>query len=122
MAANGGERLDLKVGGQSLGLTANSLIPILVLIIAGVAGYLVWLSQDGRFQQMHQQHVYLVQLIEHQNALIQRQTETLRRWLEVVSYNMGKEGGERLPLEVPPPPPEPPGLPGAPTSKRPPGP
>jgi len=107
---NGRERLDLKVAGQSFGLTATSLIPSLALIILGVALYVVWLAQDARFAamdarfaQMQEQHVRMYDGQLRQNALAHDYLETVRKWLQVLQYNLNQESGQRLPLDVAPP-------------------
>jgi hypothetical protein len=104
------ERLDVTVGGQTFGLAAKDLVSILILLLACVAGYLLWLSQDARLQAIAHQHVYLYQYLQAQHALILEHRETLREWLETVSYNSGHPHEQHLPLthrpsQVKPPPP-----------------
>jgi hypothetical protein len=100
---NGRERLDLRVGGQSIGLSVKDLIPILLLIIAGIAGYLVYQAQDARLQRLHEHHIILFNQIERTHALIVQQNETIRRWLQTVAYNIGRDPSEQVPLELPSP-------------------
>jgi hypothetical protein len=105
-----GERLDVRVGGQSFGLSAKDLIPILLLIVAGVAGYLVYHAQDQRFGQMQEQHLMLFRHLQHQNEVLNQHSDVFRRWLTTIDYNIGHPE-QRIPLEAAPPPPPVPALP-----------
>jgi hypothetical protein len=101
---NGRERLEFKVGGQSVGIATQNLIPVLILLLAMVAGYLVYVGQDSRFEQMHQQHLFLHRSLVHQNELMIEQTETIRKWLLTMDYNL-VHPEQRLPLDIAPRPP-----------------
>jgi hypothetical protein len=126
-----GERLSFQVGTKSFGVAARDLVPILLLVLMGVGGYLLYLNVskgvhgiEQRQMQTHdmlhrnqlsmvealtkwhvmlneQEQAITVQL-RHQNELLATQTETFRRLLQAHDFNMGRPLGERIPLEVAP--------------------
>lgn len=97
-----GERLELKLGSKAIGLTVRDLIPILLLTVGCVSGYLLYRNMhDGLFLLYRRQEEILQQLVRQDEKLAQ-QTDTIRRLLQVLSYNVGRPSDQRLPLEVPP--------------------
>jgi len=109
-----GERLSFQVGTKSIGLTTRDLIPVLLLIILGVGGYLLYgaVSKDlGRLDRQHDQvlevlqqnRLKIVEAIQEANANREEQTEAIRALLLQHEYNMNREPGDRLPLGLPPP-------------------
>jgi hypothetical protein len=96
ISGGNGERVELRLGSKSLGISAVSLIPVLLLICAGIAGYLVYLNQMDALKLLyHGQR----EIVEQMQALELR----LKHDLAVHDYNSGREPSERLPLELTPP-------------------
>jgi hypothetical protein len=91
-----GERLELTLGTKRLGISAVSLIPILVLICGGIAGYLVYQNQMEALRLLYTRQE---QLVKEMQALELR----LKHDIAVHDYNSGREPSERLPLELTPP-------------------
>jgi hypothetical protein len=91
-----GERVELRLGSKSLGISAVSLIPILVLICGGIAGYLVYQNQMEALRLLYTRQE---QLVKEMQALELR----LKHDIAVHDYNSGREPSERLPLELTPP-------------------
>lgn len=110
-----GERLEVRLGSRSLGLTTRDLIPILLLLAGVVGGYLIYdMLRDGIALLARQQEQVLALLQTNQLKLeqagrvwedrLQVHTEALRQMFVTHEYNMGREGHERLPLILTPPP------------------
>jgi hypothetical protein len=122
---NNGERLEVRVGTKSLGITSRDL-----LLFAFVAGIFVFIYINSQSNREHLARIYtqvehfqerqhaataevkdllrtagdqLKDLLRAQQAQMEAQTETLRHLLISHDYNIGREPGDRLPLDVPPP-------------------
>jgi hypothetical protein len=91
-----GERMEIRLGTKSIGITAVSLIPILLLIGGIVGGYLIYQNQMEALRLLYTRQE---QLVKEMQALELR----LKHDLAVHDYNSGREPGERLPLELTPP-------------------
>ena len=123
-----GDRLELKVGSKSLGLTTRDLLPVLMivglLLILGVMGYYRTKLLDSGLQDIMLGQSSLKEALHHQNLLLQSQTETLRTelrqqnvqqhqqteylrdLLETLNYNITRPLPEQLPIgRAPPKPP-----------------
>ena len=119
--AGNNERMELRLGSKSLGLTTRDLIPVLLLIMIGVLGYFRTKILDGGMQtlganqaamrgEMHHQNSLLQtqtevsrQELRQQNVLLHQYTEYTRALLETLNYNLGRPPGEHLPLGRAPP-------------------
>lgn len=112
---NSGERLDLKIGGQSFGLTSRDLIPVLILILACVAGYLLYLALDQRLVHMREVQVHIMEGLarNHEATIVESQAmrelhytqmDYFRKLLTTMDHNMSHGPTERYPLELVPPP------------------
>jgi hypothetical protein len=113
----GGERFEGKIAGQSVSLVTDNLLPIFMLLIAGVGGYLVYLSQDKNFQQLRTQHLYLVEQCHETKVLIGDVAETMRGWFARLDYNQAHPGETPVPMDLPTKlivPPKPPPVPNGP--------
>jgi hypothetical protein len=109
-----GNHVEVRLGTRSLGLTTKDLIPVLLLLILGVGGYLRFVSLKDQIASivLHQEQiqnglqanqVQLLEAVHTWQQALQEQTETLRRLLTAHDYNQGREPGDRLPLDVEPP-------------------
>jgi hypothetical protein len=122
---NNGERLEVRVGTKSLGITSRDLL--LFVFVAGIFVFIYINSQSNRenlvriyakqeqFQDRQHEATAEVkdllraaadqfkQWLQAHNADMDAQTEKIRHMLAVHEYNQGREPGERLPLEVQPP-------------------
>ena len=118
MASQGGnsERLDLKVGNRSIGLTTRDLLPVLLLVLVGVLGYYRTKTLEGSLHELalrqeqiredlkaqnaivHQQTEHLRSELAQQNGLIYDRTRVLEGMLETLNYNINRPLEERLPL------------------------
>ena len=123
MANQGGnsERLDLKLGNRSLGLSVRDLMPILLLVLVAVLGYYRTKALEGRLQEMTHRQEQIRDDLKHQNTIVQDQTMQLRSelrqqntlvydrthiiegMLETLNYNINRPLEERLPLYRSPP-------------------
>jgi hypothetical protein len=114
VTGNNGERLAFRIGGQSLGLTTKDLIPVLLLLILGVGGYLRFVSLKDQIASivLHQEQIQngltdnklkMLEAVHTWQQELQEQTETIRKLLIAHDYNTGREPGDRLPLDAPPP-------------------
>ena len=115
------ERLDLKLGTRSIGLTTRDLMPILLLVLVAVLGYYRTKALEGRLQEMTHRQEQIRDDLKHQNTLVQDQTTHLRSelrqqntlvydrthiiegMLETLNYNINRPLEERLPLYRSPP-------------------
>jgi len=108
-----GERLTLQLGSRSVGLQTRDLIPILLLVILGVGGYLLYdaISKDiGRLDHQLEQVLTalqtnaqrMVEAIHEGNQHRAEQTEAIRKMLLVHEANQMRDPGARLPLELDP--------------------
>jgi hypothetical protein len=119
-----GERLSLQLGTKSFGVQARDLIPILLLLMLGVGGYLLFTNVRDTLQSLQRQHD-MMQGVLHENQVkilgvmnawqqaITAQTEEIRGITEEQSkalynlmltheYNQGREPHDRLPLGMAP--------------------
>lgn len=90
---NGSEKLQAKIGDKAISLAVRDLLPMVMLALVALAGYLFW--QDARrYQaQVAQSHLTMYRALQEKEAV------TIRA-LEVLQYNLGQPHGERLPLTV----------------------
>lgn len=109
---NGREKLAATIAGQTFALSTSQLLPILILIVGGVGGYLVWQAQDRRLSDMAARQGEILGYLKGQEAVQRERLNLVMRLLETHDYNATREPGERLPLLLSPE--AVPGKPGAP--------
>lgn len=115
-----GERLEVRVGGQAFGLTTRDLIPILLLILIGISGYLRIRAVEMHLNKIDTHHLDLSKqryeqdryidtqveklrtLIHEHNEKLAEQTQQIRVMLTGLDYNIGRKIEERIPLELVP--------------------
>lgn len=99
-----GERLELRLGSKSVGLSVRDLIPVLLVILMGVGGYLIFQAIDQRLDLLYARQDLVVKRLlvneEHARHLV----EQLHKMLSVHDWNTGREPHEHLPLVLEPPP------------------
>lgn len=98
-----GERLQFQIGSKSFGIQARDLIPVLLLLLIALGGYLLYTSVDHDLDLLYvRQQSILDQLhaMDEQRIL---QTIRLHKLLEVHDYNAGRPHEERMPLTLDPP-------------------
>jgi hypothetical protein len=118
-----GERFELRLGSQSLGLQTKDLVTIVLLLVIGIFGYLIFLSikddhsrlgtQQAQMQDNQYRHLVeaterwrtavdeIKEMLRGQNTRMDGNNQTLRTMLEVLDWNMGRNLDEHLPLQVP---------------------
>jgi hypothetical protein len=108
-----GERVELRLGTQALGIRAKDLLPILLLLMLGVGGYLLYNNihtglldvqahQDTITTSLSDNRVKILEALHLWQEAMDAQTDLVRQMLQVHDYNAGRAPAERLPLEVPP--------------------
>lgn len=107
-----GEQLQVTVGSKSIGLQTKDLVPILLLILIGLGGYLFYTAMRASLDSLVGQHRRLEDLLD-ANALRitagveqtmryrEEQTAALRKMLEALQYNLQQNPENRIPLEAP---------------------
>lgn len=88
---NGRDQLGGKIAGQEVFLKTTQLLPILLLLVGGVSGYLVWQTQDRRLAD-------IAVRLQAQETIERERFAALLRVLETHDYNATREPHERLPL------------------------
>jgi len=112
--ANQPNHLQVTMGGKSFGLMTKDLIPVLLLVILGVGGYLLYTNVYQGIVDLERNHekiekvlyenqTRIVESIAAANSHRERQTDEIRRLLLTHEYNQTHAPEERLPLELPPP-------------------
>jgi len=109
-----GERLEVRVGSQAFGLNAKDLLPILLLLSGLVGGYLLYTdvhkglenlqaSQLEVIKVLHGNELKIVNAIQAWRGVVEGETEVIRKLIITHEFNTGRDPGERLPLDLPPP-------------------
>jgi hypothetical protein len=122
---NNGERLEVRIGSKSLGITSRDLL--LFAFVAGIFVFIYINSQSNRenLTRIHtqveqfqdRQHAattevkdllltagdQLKDLLRAQQAQRDADMEHIHQWMSVHEYNASREPAERLPIDVPPP-------------------
>jgi len=112
-----GERLSLQVGTKSFGLQTRDLVTVLLLIILGGGGYLIYSAVSKDIQRLDRQHdqvlgalqtnlLRMLEAIEQANEHRTQQTEQIRQLLLQHEYNMNQDPQDRIPLGMGQPPKE----------------
>jgi hypothetical protein len=108
-----GERLELRLGTKSLGVSAKDLVPILLLIMMGGGGYLLYTNvmshidklahgQASLQENMHENRETILRSVQDWRVVMEGQTAHIRHLLQIHEYNQDRALGDRLPLEVDP--------------------
>ena len=120
-----GERLNLHIGGHSVGVATKDLIPILLIAAACIGGYLLYTGIDRRIHTLLAQHDHVLTLIHEQTAILLKgqgeqrafileqmrlrdeqqdeQTELIRQYIIRHEHNQDLPREQRVPIELPPP-------------------
>lgn len=98
----GGERLEARLGSKSIGLTTRDLLPVLVLLLAGVGGYAIWVQASQGLAVLYKQHEQLERLLEAQQMHRAEYMREMVRLLSVLEFNCDRPPAERLPLALDP--------------------
>lgn len=102
MTGPNGERLELRVGSKSIGLQAQSLVSILLLLALGGAGYLVWQAVQQRFDLMQSVLVRILERQATQDQLLDAHLSQMQKWIRVHDWNQSRDPADRLPLDLDP--------------------
>jgi hypothetical protein len=108
-----GERLELRLGTKSFGLSARDLIPVLLVLSGLVGGYLIYVSiserlaglsahQEQTLATLHANQLKIAETFHMIERVLQEHTDTLRQMLSTHEWNQGRAPGERLPLDMRP--------------------
>lgn len=108
-------KLSGSIAGQSFSLQTRDIIPVLLLLIAGICGYLVFLALDQRLSQMREVQVHIIDILakdrdtrtaefQAMRDLHALQMDYFRKLLTTLDYNISHGPTERYPLELVPPP------------------
>lgn len=108
-------KLSGSIAGQSFAITTRDLIPVLLLLVGGVAGYLVYLALDQRLAHMREVQVHIMEGLakNHEATILESQAmrelhytqmDYFRKLLTTMDHNMSHGPTERYPLELVPPP------------------
>jgi hypothetical protein len=122
--AGNGERLELSIGSKRLGLTTRDLLPILLLILGGVGGYLIYVGLDAKvtltqtqlrevqqtlqqariniLEKLHEQDLKLAEALTTSERQLNAQTKEIKDLVLAHDYNAGRPTDERMPLELAP--------------------
>jgi hypothetical protein len=114
VTGNNGERLELRVGSKAFGLNAKDLLPILLLLSGLVGGYLLYTDVHKGIEHLEASHLEMIKVlhgnelkivnaIQQWRAVVEGETEVIRKLIITHEYNMGREPAGRLPLDLPPP-------------------
>ena len=94
--------LKATIAGQSLAIITKDVLPLLLLIVATVGGYLIWLQVDQRLNLLQQHHIRLFDMALEDKKLQRETLETIRNMLQIHDYNQTKPLDQRFPLTLPP--------------------
>lgn len=108
-------KLSGSIAGQSFSLQTRDIIPVLMLILACVAGYLLYLALDQRLVNMREVQVHIMNTLSSNRdattaeyhamrELHTIQMDYFRKLLTTLDYNISHGPTERYPLELVPPP------------------
>lgn len=100
--ADNGERLEARMGNKAISLGVKDLLPVLVLLLAGVGGYAIWQQASQGLAVLYKQHEQLERLLEAQQGHRADYMREMVRLLSVAEYNRDRPPAERLPLALDP--------------------
>lgn len=100
MADNGGERLEARFGDRSIGITTKDLIPILLIMMMALGGYLIYQNIRWAMQAIFNRQQLILNRLDSQDDKLAFQTREFARLLSIHDYNADRHIDERLPLEI----------------------
>lgn len=100
MAEGESERLEARFGDKSLGITTRDLIPVLLLIMLSMGGYLIYQNIRLAMQAIFNRQQLILNRLTDQDEKLAFQTREFARLLSILGYNMDRPLDERLPLEI----------------------
>lgn len=100
MAESDGERLEAKFGDKSLGITTKDLIPVLLIIMMAMGGYLIYQNIRWALQAIFNRQQLILNRLTDQDEKLAFQTREFARLMAIHDYNMDRPVSERLPLEI----------------------
>jgi hypothetical protein len=106
-----GAKLEGSLAGQSYSLQTRDIIPVLLIVLGGVCGYLLYLAVDRRLEHLREVQVHILKALEtHQTTLVQdtrqmydfhvNQVNYLRKIMLIHDANQHRTPDDRLPLDV----------------------
>lgn len=96
------EQLKGTIAGQQFSVTTSNLVPILLIALIGLAGYISYQQQANGLKLLHAEHEQIKTLLSEQNALRTTQFHTLGQMLVTLDWNSQRPANDRLPLELSP--------------------
>lgn len=100
MAESDGERLEAKFGDKSLGITTKDLIPVLLIAMMGMGGYLIYQNIRWALQAIFNRQQLMLDRMDTQDDKLAFQTREFARLLAILDYNQGRPQEEHLPMEI----------------------
>ena len=100
--ADNGERLEARVGDKAISLGVKDLLPVLVLLLAGLGGYAIWQQASQGLAVLYKQHEDMRLLITEVQAHRADYMREMVRLLSVAEYNRDRKPEDRLPLALDP--------------------
>ena len=97
-----GERLEARLGNKAITLGVKDLLPVLVLVLAGVGGYAIWVQASQGLAVLYKQHEQLERLMQEQQMHRADYMREMVRLLSVAEYNRDRAPADRLPLVLDP--------------------
>ena len=123
---DGRDQVSGTIAGQAFNITSANILPILLLIVAGIAGYLVYQAVDSQLLTIRNNIIKLYEFMKIQEDLIQdashalkdtlkdqtrdvkhiaeEQSREMLRILSIMEYNRDRPLVDRIPLVIDPPP------------------
>ncbi len=100
-----GEELKLDLQKQSVALSTNNLLSILMLVLIGVGGYLMWVAFNDRLNRIDTalQNVVVTQSASrlYFREVMSELENAIQSLLNTHDYNTGREPSAHLPLSIP---------------------
>lgn len=100
MAEETPERLEATIAGHSVGLTTKDLIPVLLIALMAMGGYLIYGNVRWALQAIFNRQQLMLDRLSDQDEKLAFQTREFARLLAIHDYNQDRPKDERLPLEI----------------------
>jgi hypothetical protein len=100
MAEPGQERLEARIGDRSIGITTKDLIPVMLIAMMAMGGYLLYQNIRWAMQALFNRQQLILNRLSDQDEKLAFQTREFARLLAIHDYNMDRALDERLPLEM----------------------